>query len=515
MSSDSQKSGSSLARNTALLYFRMLLMMCIGLFTSRVILRSLGEDDFGVYNAVGGVVIMFTMITNTISNAISRYITVALGKGDSSLLKRVFSTSVLIQIFFCAVVVLLTETLGIWYLENHMVIPADRMGAAHWVLQCSAGLLVANLLSVPFNSVIIAHERMSAYAYISILEAVLKLSVAAAIFIFGGDKLKIYAVLMFAVAVIVRATYASFCHRHFEETRGRLTPDRSLVREMSSFVGWNFLGSGSFLLNTQGLNLLTNSFFGVAVNAARGVATQVENIVKQFSTNLMTAFNPQITKSYAACDYEKSFSLVRTASKYTMLVLLLFAVPLSLEADTLLKLWLGADAVPQYTTDIVRLIVFGIIADMTPNAIQTMILATGRIKVYYILTSIVTLSCFPIVYVLFRNGYSPVSAYVVYIVIYILAMAVKLYVARSQTGFPVGEYCRKVLLPGIIVALASYAVTLIPYYIIDDTSGSGSFLRLLSVGFVGVLSVCGFSYFFALSREEKEFVKSYLRKFGR
>jgi len=499
-------STSRIARNTVLLYFRMLLLMLIGLFTSRVVLKTLGVDDYGTYNVVGGLVTMFTIVTTSISQAISRYITVELGKGNKETLSKVFSTSVLIQIALCIVVVLLVETVGLWFLNGRMNIPDGRLGAAHWVLQCSAGILMASLMSVPFNATIIAHEKMDAFAFISILEAVLKLSVALALFFSPVDKLKLYAVLMLVVSIIVRGTYASYCHRHFEETRTKLSFDKSLVKEMSKFAGWNFFGSSAFLLNTQGMNILNNLFFGVGVNAARGVATQVENIVKQFASNFMTAVNPQITKSYATGNTSYTFELVCKASKFTFIILLLFAVPFTFEAEKILSIWLVN--VPDYSADFVRLTIFGVMADMTGNSLLTMTLATGNIKRYYILTSIIAFLGLPLAWLMLHLGYSPISSYVVFIVIYLCVLCVKLYVASTRIDFPVGMFLKDVLVKIAIVTVPAFILAWIPYHFMAQT-----FLRLCVVTAVSTATIGAMSYLFALTEGEKEFVrKTILRK---
>ena len=335
------QNGRRIARNAVLLYLRMFLLMFIGLFTSRVVLRELGVEDYGVWNAVGGVVTMFTFITTSISSAISRYLAFEIGRSDSGRLRQVFATGMAVQLLLSLLLVLLVETAGAWFLNAKMVIPAPRMDAARFVLHCSLGVLVLNMLSVPFNAAIIAHERMSAFAWISLGEAALKLLVALLLSVSVFDKLETYALLMLAVALLVRVTYGIYCRRNFEESRARPVFDRRLFREMAGFAGWSFFGSGAGVLNVQGSSLLVNMFFGVAMNAARGVASQVEAVVKQFAVNFLTAVNPQITKSWASGDRGYCYSLVAKGSKFAYLAILLFTVPIVAEADYLLQLWLG------------------------------------------------------------------------------------------------------------------------------------------------------------------------------
>lgn len=482
----------------------MLLLMLIGLFTTRVVLKALGNDDYGVYGAVGGIVTMFTVITASLSQAISRYITFELGRGDRSRLRRVFATSVVVQLIFCGVILILTETLGIWWLNSRMEIPAGRLGAANWVLQCSMGVLMVNLLSVPFNATIIAHERMDAFAYISILEAVLKLSVALMLSICGSDKLILYAVLMLVVALVVRFAYGLFCHRHFEESRGGLVYDRRLVGEMTSFAGWNCLGSGAYIINTQGVNQMANVFFGVGVNAARLVTSQVENIVKQFVSNFLTAINPQITKSYAAGDRNYCNELVCKGAKFSYLVMLFFALPLMYEAPVLLDLWLDGN-VPDQSVTFVRLMLLGLMADMVCNPLLTLIQATGRVKRYYIVTSLTAVLVFIISLVAFRSGVGAEFPYAAFAVIYLLVDVEKVMFARAQTGFPICGFLRESVMPCLCVTFVGVALSL-PIWMLVPAGP----VRSIAVITVSVLSVCAAAWFLALTPGERQFFKKRL-----
>ncbi|MBQ9475632.1 MAG: lipopolysaccharide biosynthesis protein [Bacteroidales bacterium] len=498
----SENSGR-IAKNTLLLYFRMLLLMLIGLFTSRIVLQALGVEDYGTYNVVGGVVNMFTIITASVSAAISRYLAYELGRGDGAKLQRIFSTGIIIQAGMCLLLLLFTETAGIWFLHNKMDIPAGRMGAAQWTLQCSMGVLMASLLSVPFNAEIIAHEDMGAFALISILEAVLKLSVALALRFSAFDKLKLYALLMLGVALLVRGSYGVFCRRHYAECRSKIVYDGSLVREMAGFAGWNFLGSGVFLVNTQGLNILTNTFFGVAMNAARGVAAQVENIVKQFVNNVVIAINPQITKSWGAGDREYSFTLVAKGSKYACLIILFFAVPIFFEAQYLLELWLGK--VPEHSADFTRLTLLCVLMDLVCTTFSTLILATGRIKWFYIITSLINILIFPLTYLAFSRGMEADWAYIFFIAVYLVSDSAKLLILHRQTGFPAGRYLCRVILPVLLCCCIGLAAAWVAKRFVTEEPWS-----LASVLASSTLALGLSSWFFALSPGEREFVVSKL-----
>ncbi len=490
---------SRVARNTLLLYFRMLLLMFIGLFTSRVVLKSLGVDNYGIYGAVGGIVALFNVVTASLSQSISRFLTVELGKGDSPRLRRVFSTAVMMQVLFCLVLFILTETLGVWWLNNHMKIPDGRLGAANWVLQCSMGVLMVSLLSVPFNATIIAHEKMGAFAYISILEALLKLGVAVLLLVTGGDKLIVYAVLMLAVAIAVRLTYGIYCGKHFAESRGRPAFDRSLLKEMTSFAGWNVLGSGSYIINTQGVNLVANYFFGVGVNAARLVASQVENIVKQFVSNFLTALNPQITKSYVSGSKDYSFELVSKGVKFSCLVMLVFLVPVLLEAPILLHLWLGE--VPEFSVIFVRLTLLCLLADMAFNPLLTLILADGRIKRYYIVSSVVAILVFILSWAVFSLGAPAFWSYIIFAILYGVVDVIKLVTVQRLTGFRIGVFLKDTVLPLTCVTAFSAVAGGIFTALLPE-----GILRLVLVLLASWTAICAASYAIAFTDGEKEFV---------
>ena len=528
------ENSSRIARNTILLYFRMLLLMFIGLFTSRVVLDALGVEDYGVYGAVGGLVMLFTVVTNSVSQSICRYITWNLGFRSAGLrppkdlgkrrsgtstpeagseaeaaadgtLHKVFSTAVVMQLLFCLLLLILTETLGLWWLNNHMNIPAGRGTAAFWVLQCSMVVLMVNLLSVPFNATIISHERMDVFAWISLGEAVLKLSVALLLYLSAGDKLILYAAFMLVVAVLVRLTYGIVCRRLFSETRGRMVFDGKLLREMTSFAGWNVLGSGAYIVNTQGVNQLVNIFFGVAVNAARNVALQVENILKQFLTNFLTALNPQITKNYASGDKAASFHLVNKGVKYSGLILVALGVPIVLEAPALLDLWLKN--VPEQSVIFTRLTVFCIMADLLFNPLLTLIQADGRIKGYYIVSSLVALCCFAASWAAFAGGAPAFVSYIFFAAAYFLVDIVKLVFARRLAGYSFGTLCKESLVPVLFAGLIVSSLPLGLHLLLPE--GGWRLLAVLAATLVCLVPAC---WNVAFTPGEREYV---LRKIGR
>lgn len=492
-----------IAKNTLALYFRMFLLMAIGLFTARIVLNSLGVEDKGVYETVGSFVSMMAIITSSLSTAISRFLTVEIGKSDTESLKRVFSTAVTIMLLVSAIVLLVAEPLGMWYIDNMMKLPEGRLNAARWVFQFSLLTFVINLLSAPYNATIIAHERMSAFAIIGVVEGILKLVVALLLSISSFDRLLTYSFLMCAVAVIVRFLYSTYCRHHFEESRAGVGIDNTYFRQMFGFAGWNGLAQGVYLINTQGVTLLVNYFFGVVFNTMRGIAFNVENMVKQFVSNVLTAMNPQITKSYVTDNKEYAYTLTCKGSKYAFLIVFILSVPFLFEAEMILRLWLG-DLVPEGTALFTRLALVGLCLDLMLNPFVTLIQASGNIRRYYIVTSSVTMLIFPLTWLFYKTGAPAYSCYLVFSGIYALNDIVKLYLMRRQIGFPVKMFIREVLMKIIPVAVITLTVTFMIWQLFD---GEGLW-RLVTVLATGTLAACVSTYFFALSEGERSFVNS-------
>ena len=403
MSTQTSDNNKRIAKNTLLLYVRMLFTMAVSLFTSRVILNTLGIEDYGINNVVGGIVTMFAMLSGSLSSSISRFITFELGKGNLQRLKAVFSTGVNIQLGMSLLVVVVAETVGIWFLNTKMNIPIERLDAANWVFQCAMLTFVFNLLSVPYNAAIIAHEKMSAFAYISVVEVSLKLIIVYVLTISPFDRLKTYAVLLLCVGAVIRFIYGNYCKRHFEECTYHFILDKPILKEMAGFAGWNFLGNGAYMLNTQGVNILMNLYFGVSVNAARGVATQVDAALKQFVNNFTTAVNPQITKSYAQGDLEYMHKLVCRSAKFSAFLMMFFAVPIILETNTILTIWLKT--VPDYAVIFLRWIIMSSFMDtVLATSLVTSMFATGELKRYQIIVTAIGCLVFPLVIDCFQDG---------------------------------------------------------------------------------------------------------------
>ena len=493
MSSDGNISERSrrVALNTLLLYLRMLLLLVIGLFTSRLVLQALGEQDYGTYNAVYGMVMMFTLLSGSMSNAISRYMAFELGASGASgasggsgasgtsgasggdRMRHVFCSAILIQLGLVLLLAILAPTLGEWYLSTRMVIPEGSLGKTRMVMYASALLLAIQLFSIPYNAVIISREKMKVFAYISVLEAALKLAVALYLLYTPYDKLVCYALCMPAVALLIRSTYAIHCRRRYPECRGAVSLDIGIVRGILGLGGWSFAAGAASTMNTHGLGILSNRFFGVGVNAARAIATQVEGIIKQFVSNFLTALNPQITKSWAEGNRDYCFALVAKGCKFSSLIVLAFAVPFAFEAQTLLELWLG-DVVPEGAALFTSLSLFCLLADMGANSIFQLVLSTGRVARYYIVTSLISLLAYILAYISFALGGQAHNAYLSCLGVYLICDLVKLLLARGLTGLSLRPFFKEVVLPCLGVGLASALFALVPWLLLGGGSGFGS-----------------------------------------
>lgn len=494
-----QDSNKRIAKNTILLYFRTILIMLITLYTSRVILNALGVEDYGIYNVVGGVVAMFSLLSGSLSNAISRFITFELGRGDIRRLSVIFSTSVNIQLGLSLLIMVLGSAVGGWFLNTQMNIPDGRMMAANWVLYCSLLMFCVNLISIPYNACIIAHERMAAFAYVSILEVSLKLLICYLIVVSPFDKLISYAILLVFVALIIRFVYGIYCNRHFEECRYRPVYDCSLLKQMGSFAGWQFMSNGCWLLNTQGVNILINMFFGVALNAARGIATQVDGAIQQFVNNFMTAVNPQITKDYAAGRIKEMFTLVCRGAKFSYFLLMFLAIPVMLETEYILTLWLKT--VPDHTVIFLRLTIIGSMLNMLGGTGLTACMATGNIKRYSIWISSVGILVFPLTWIAFECGLPVESTYFVFIIVYVGVTIVRLYIMKELLHFPLFLFIRKVIVPMLIVTPAA---TILPFF--TANSLAPSFWRLCLTVIVSLISSAASIYLIGLTSNERRAV---------
>lgn len=488
-----------IAKNTIALYFRTFITMIVGLYTSRIMLQALGIDDYGVNNVVGGIVAMSSLITNTMSQAISRYITFTLGQGDSERLETMFSTSVNAQIVMSIFIIVVLEVIGLWFLNTQANIPNGRMIAAYWVFQCSLISLVVSLISSPYNALLVAHEHMSIYAYSSIAEVALKLGVVFLIIAYNGDRLVLLSILTVLVGLIMRIFYGWYCGKYFEEAH--YNPkifDKRLLKELTVFSGWNLLNNGAWVFATQGINMLVNIFFGVAYNAARGIAQTVNSAIQSFVGNFTMAFSPQITKSYAAGEKEYAIHLGNRGTKFTWLMMYIFIVPVCCEAETLLQLWLGQ--VPDWTVLFLRFAMFESLAVSSGQNLFRLIQADGNVKKYTIHAAVTAGMIFPISWSLYYCGAPVWSAYLIFIIDFLILNLVRFYDLKKLMPFSIHRFLKEVLIPCLYVSVFSFVIPLIICYKMES-----SILRFFINVPVAVLWTCICCILFGLTKNERLF----------
>lgn len=482
----------------------MLFMMLISLFTSRITLDALGITDYGIYNVIGGMVAMFSILSGSLSVAISRFITMEVGKGDKKLLNEIFSTSVSIQISMSVIIFLFAEIAGVWFLNNKMVIPFDRLNAAHWVLHLSIITFIINLISVPYNAVIIAHEKMSAFAYISILEAVLKLIIVYLLYISSIDKLIIYSILLTCVAIILRFVYATYCKRHFEEAHYRPHFNKALLKRMFAFIGWAFWGNGVVVLKDQGANVLLNLFCGPAVNAARGLAIQVNTAVFSFVQNFMMAVNPQITKSYSAGNVGNMHNLIIRSAKFGFFILLILLMPVCANIDYILNLWLVD--VPEHTANFIVLILLYSLLDCYGSPLITGVLAEGNIKKYQIALTFIYLFNFISSYVFLKTGFQPEWVFILNIIFKFFVIIALLWHSYFKYNFPIYRFLKECLLRTILPFLVCICfIKFLP------VSGVVNFSDFILYTIIILIFSIGTIFIFGINKNEFSYIKSLIK----
>lgn len=427
-----QANNRRIATNTLMLYVRMLVIMAIGLYTSRVVLQTLGVSDFGLYNVVGGVVTTVAFLNSALTAASQRFISFELGRGNDSELNRVFSTSVTVHAILAVICFILVESVGSWFLNYRMNIAPERLFAANCVFQCSILTFMINVISVPYSAAIVAHEKMSVFAYISILEAVMKLVIVFILLFVDYDKLIVYALLQLTVALIVRFCYSIYCKCNFEECKFRFLFDKEIFKRMFSFAGWSVVGNIGFTMKDPLSNIILNLFFGTTINAARGIAIQVNSLVNSFVANFGMAMNPQIVKRYAAGEHDRCMSLVYNGARLSFYLITVISIPVIINIDYILNLWLGV--VPEYTSIFFILTLFASLIVSLGGTSSVAVQATGRIKWFSIGISIILMSELPIAYILLKFGYPPYAAMIPTLVMAFAAVLFRFYILKRNVG---------------------------------------------------------------------------------
>lgn len=453
----SQSTNKRIAKNTLFLYFRMIITMTITLFTSRVILQTLGIEDFGIYNVVGGIITMFSFLSASLAEGTQRFITYELGKGSEGNVQKVFSVCVFLHILLGLLIVLVTEPVGLWFLENKLLIPENRLTAAAYIYQFSLVSAFSTIVNVPFYALIIAHEKMKAFAFISIIEAVIKLLIAYALMLVTEfDRLILYGILLLLSQLLIQGIYIIYCRIKIKGTKLRFSFDIVLLKEITVFSSWTIIGSLAYIGVTQGLNLLLGTFFLPVVNAARGIAVQVQNAVITFVKNFQVAVNPQITKSYAAGEIEKMHSLVFRSARFSFFLLLFPILPILLETEQILSWWLKS--VPEYTVDFIRIILLVSWINSLSNPLGIAARASGNIKRYELFTASIKLAVVPVGYICLSFGLPPVSVFVTYLVFEAIVLVSNIYITSTLVNYKVGAYYRTVVGKVIIVAATSAVI---------------------------------------------------------
>lgn len=496
-----------IAKNTIILYFRMVLLMAINLYVSRVVLDALGVEDFGVYHVVGGFVALFSIFSGSLGAAISRFITFELGKKNEERLREIFSASVTVQLFLILLILFLCETIGLWFFNAKMEIPSNRVGIAFWCFQFSIITFAVNLLSVPYNACIIAHEKMSAFAYIGLLEGLGRLLIAWGLLIYGGDKLFLYALMLMILSVSVRLIYGVYCKKNFSECKFSVCRNRALFKEIFAFSGWNFIGAATDPLCFHGRNILLNLFFGPALNAAYGLAMQVNSAVHSFSSNFMTAIKPQIIKTYAEGDKDYLYKLLFWGAKLSFFPLVVMAVPIIFNVEFVLNLWLKN--VPDYTPIFVILTLVNVMSESISQPLVVAMLATGKIRNYQIVVGGMALMNVPAAYVWLRCGGSPICIFIVSIVISQLCFYLRLYMLRGMISLPVKEFFFKVYVRAIFVLLISL---LIPYVFILNFQINHEIGRFIGLCMISLISSLAAILFVGCSWNERIIVVKKIRE---
>jgi len=496
-----QSNNKTIAKNTLFLYFRMMFTMVISLFTSRIILQKLGVDDYGIYQAVGGVVGFLSFINGALSTGSSRFLTYALGEGNVEKIKRTFSTTLNIHILIAILIVIVAETIGLWFLYHKMVIAPDRLSAAIYTYHLSILTAVFTLTQVPYNATIVAHEKMSIYAYMSIFEVSAKLLVCYLLAMGGFDRLMMYATLLLSVQVGIMCFYRFYCTHHFEEARFSFSFDKKIFKEIAGFSGWSMFANASIALNSQGVLILLNMFFAPAVVAARAISLQVNMAANQFVSNFRQAANPQIVKKYAVGDYEGSKHLLLESTKYSYYMMYLIALPVCLLAYPLLKLWLGV--VPDYTVPFLQIVIVQSLFQVFDTSFYTALYAKGRLRENALTSPTLGFMIFPITYILFKLGYSPLVLSWTSLVVYaILGIIVKPWLIIKIVDYKCSEIW-SVYRSCLIVTVASLPIPIIIYKLVDTSQ----IVYFILLGLVCLISVALSAFFLGIDKAMRKKVQ--------
>lgn len=504
MQSDNQSSNKRIAKNTLLLYIRMLFIMAVSLYTSRVILQTLGVDDYGIYNVVGGFVAMLAYLNSVFVDSSQRFISYTIGLGDRERLRKVFITSFTIQIIIAAIILIAAETIGLWFVNNKLVIDPSRLNAANWVYQCSILSLIVTILNVPHRACIVAHEQMSIYAYVSIVEAVLKLVIVYLLLIVDMDKLILYSLSYLFVSIVIPLWFTIYCIRRNEESSLGVGLDKDTFREMFSYSVWIMVGNLGFSFKDQLSNIIMNLFLGTVINAARGIATQVNGVIMSFANNFLMALSPQITQQYAAKNYDRCVSLTNVGARFSFYLMGIITIPLIVNINYVLHLWLGI--VPEYTSAFVVITLIASVYYAASKTLTVAIQASGDVKLFQIVISLIMLTEIPIAYVLLKFGFAPYYALLPMIFTNIAGILFRLFlVHRLIPSYSIFPFVYEILIKGTVLLAIVYASSRFINGYIPETFW-GLLLNCVITLAISIIVV----YTGGMTHDEKNIIKKYI-----
>lgn len=497
---------STIFRNTLFLYFRMFITIAVGLYTSRIVLDLLGVSDFGIYNVVGGIVTMLSFLNVGMNQASARFISFALGNNDEENLKIVFGTCIVTHLTISLIVLILAESVGVWFLNTRLNIPPDRLVAANWVFQFSILTFMFSINAVPYSSCIISHEHMNVYAYTSILDVILKLCIVLTLYYIKCDKLILYAAFYTIITVFDTGIYFIYARCHFKETTSKIRYSWFCYKEMFSFACWGMVGNMGFSCKDQGSNIILNLFFGTLINGARGVASQVNSIINSFASNFTMALNPQIIKLYANGNKAESKRLVMSGARLAFYLMSFIMIPFIINADYILGLWLVE--VPEYTTVFVIIILLASLLYSLSHTLSTAIAATGHFKWFQLFLALILLSELPIAYLILKNGGAPYQALLPYPVTCFVSLILRIVVLHHyEPSYSCFEYIGGVVLRCLFVFIISFSLS----YYVRSILPSDSFISLVISTIVSLMVIGFFAFLLGITTDERQFV---IRKIG-
>lgn len=495
-----------IAKNTLFLYIRMILVLLVSLITTRIVLKALGIVDYGIYNVVAGFVSMFAFLNTSMSNGIQRFYNFQLGANDEASVRDVYNTALQIQGLLAIVILILLETIGVWYMHTQMVIPAERFDTAMWVFQFSVTSMLLVVMQIPYSAAIMAYERMDYYAYVSIFDVVAKLVIAYMLMTTSSDRLLLYGFLNLLVSVVSFFLYVIYSKKHFKYLKLKIKYYKEYFKPMLSFSGWNIFGSFAYMIKGQGLNMLLNAFFGPVVNAARGVSNMIMSAIHGFQSNIVIAFRPQLVKSYSAGEYSRVKNLFYSLSKVSYLMLAMLSIPIIMELDYILSLWLD-DVIPDYTKSFTILVIVNMVISSLNTPVSQVVHATGKMRKYQIATSTVVCGILPISWIFLKMGYNPNSVYVISLIMTIVNQFVCNIYLKRIFPYSLSEYFKKVLMPCGIFTLLAPTLPYIATLLLPST-----FARLLLVGFLSIFSSCIIAYVVVLEKSEKVLILKFIKR---